>query len=208
VTSPAPLHDVLPEYVLGSLPAAEMAAIDRQVAGSPELRREVDRLMEALSAGLLAGLPPLTPAPAARDRLLAAVGGGARFADRLAGLAQMFDLPVPTMRMLLDKVDDAGAWIGGYAPGLRFFNFTPGLRHAGAGADAGFVRLEPGAAFPRHRHLGHEKTMVLEGQMRDGEKRFGPGSVIEHDEGTEHGWVTDGTTSLLVVSLHHGLQPL
>jgi putative transcriptional regulator len=149
------------------------------------------------------------PVPATgRDRLLAVLGGGQRFAGLIPRLGQMFDLPGRAVQALLDKVDDDSAWISGFAPGLRFFNFTPGPRHAAAGAEAGFVRLAVGATFPRHRHVGHEMTLVIEGQMRDDDKRFGPGSVIEHDKDTEHGWVTDGPTELLVVSVHHGLQLL
>lgn len=207
-TMPAALLEVLPDYILGTMPAAERTVLERQIAGSPELQREVDLLAEALAQGTLSGLPPLAPPGNGRARLLAAVGAGERLAAFQPRLAEVFDLPKSTIRMLLDKVDDAAAWIGGFAPGLRFFNFTPGPRHAHTGADAGFVRLAVGAAFPRHRHLGHEMTFVLEGQMRDGEKRFGPGAVIEHQEGTEHGWVTDGAHELLIVSLHHGLTPV
>ena len=201
-----PVDDQLADYVLGTLSPSEMADLDRRIAASADLRREVDLLTEAMAQ---AAVRTLVPMPATgRDRLLAVLGGGQRFAGLVPRLGQMFDLPARAVQALLDKVDDDSAWISGFAPGLRFFNFSPGPRHAAAGAEAGFVRLAVGATFPRHRHVGHETTMVIEGQMRDGDKVFGPGSVIEHDKDTEHGWVTDGPTELLVVSVHHGLQPV
>ena len=201
-----PLHEALPEYVMGTLPAADMAALDREIAVSPALRREVDRLTETLAHAALAQLQALPPPPSARERLLAAVGKGNRLAALVSRLSEVADLPAGVVRALLDKADDAATWIGGFAPGLLYFNFIPGPRHAGA--DAGFVRLEPGAKFPYHRHLGPEITFVLEGQMRDGDRVYKPGDVIERETDSEHGWQTEGDADLTIVSIHRGFQPL
>jgi putative transcriptional regulator len=203
-----PVEDLLADYILGTLSPPEMAELDRRIAASPDLRREVDLLTEAMAQAAVRTLAPVATPATGRSRLLEVLGGGQRFAGLVPRLGQLFDLPERAVRALLDKVDDESAWISGFAPGLRYFNFTPGPRHAAAGAEAGFVRLAVGAAFPRHCHLGHETTLVIEGQMRDGDKRFGPGAVIEHAKDTEHGWVNDGPTELLVVSVHHGLKLL
>jgi anti-sigma factor RsiW len=199
------LRDQLTDYVLGTLPASQMAELDRRIAASADLRREVDLLTELLAQAAVRTLEPLPVPVNGRNRLLAALGTGQRFAGLIPRLGQMLDLPARAVQALLDKVDDDGAWISGFAPGVRYFNFTPGARHAAAGAEAGFVRLGAGVSFPHHRHIGHEMTMVIEGQMRDGDKRFGAGAVIEHDRDSEHGWVNDGPGDLLVVSVHHGL---
>jgi anti-sigma factor ChrR (cupin superfamily) len=66
------------------------------------------------------------------------------------------------------------------------------------------VRMEAGARIPRHRHLGVEQCLVLEGDVRSGvvEMSAGdfncslPGSV--HDE-----LVTNGGALLLLVSPEH-----
>jgi len=63
------------------------------------------------------------------------------------------------------------------------------------------LRMEPGARIPRHRHLGVEQCLVLEGDVRSGPHRMTagdfncslPGSI--HDELT-----TDGGALLLLVS--------
>jgi anti-sigma factor ChrR (cupin superfamily) len=204
--SDRPHPERLSDYVLGVASAEDRAEIEREMAASQDLRREIDLLTEAMAEAAVSDLAPLPVPPAGRARLLAAIGSGERFAPLVARLASLFDLPAATVRALLDKIDDGAAWIGGFAPGLRFFNFTPGPRHLAA--EAGFVRLAPGAIFPRHRHLGHETTLILEGWMRDGDQRFGPGSLIEHEKDSEHGWVNDGPGDLVVVSVHHGLQPL
>jgi putative transcriptional regulator len=201
-----PLHEALPEYVMGTLPPAEMAAIEREIAASPTLRQEVDRLTESLAQAALAQMHALPPPPSVRDRLLASVGRGNRLAPLVARLSAVADLPAGAVRALLDKAEDAATWIGGFAPGLLYFNFIPGPRHAGA--DAGFVRLEPGAKFPAHRHLGHEITFVLEGQMRDGDQVFGPGDVIEREKDSTHGWQAEGADPLTIVSIHRGFEPL
>jgi len=63
------------------------------------------------------------------------------------------------------------------------------------------LRMEPGSRIPRHRHLGVEQCLVLEGDVRSGPHRMAagdfncslPGSI--HDE-----LVTDGGALLLLVS--------
>src|SRR2546421_4925358 len=63
------------------------------------------------------------------------------------------------------------------------------------------LRMEPGARIPRHRHLGVEQCLVLEGDVRSGPYQMAagdfncslPGSI--HDE-----LVTDGGALLLLVS--------
>jgi len=63
------------------------------------------------------------------------------------------------------------------------------------------LRMEPGARIPRHRHLGVEQCLVLEGDVRSGPYQMAagdfncslPGSI--HDE-----LITDGGALLLLVS--------
>ena len=63
------------------------------------------------------------------------------------------------------------------------------------------LRMEPGARIPRHRHIGVEQCLVLEGDVRSGPHRMTagdfncslPGSI--HDELT-----TTGGALLLLVS--------
>jgi anti-sigma factor ChrR (cupin superfamily) len=49
-------------------------------------------------------------------------------------------------------------------------------RESGAGAI--FLRMAPGCRYPAHRHTGGEDVLVLEGELRVGEKKFGPGDYL------------------------------
>jgi hypothetical protein len=68
----ASARDLLPEFVLGLLPPAQMAEMERLVNSSTELRREVDELRLA-SAGLADALVPVKPLRSLRWRLLGSV---------------------------------------------------------------------------------------------------------------------------------------
>jgi anti-sigma factor ChrR (cupin superfamily) len=208
----ADVQERLPEYVLGTLSPSEMQEIEALVALSPSLRREVDVLTEALS-GTASALHPLQPSAGVRARLLASLDSNAatRFAPFVAELTRLYDLSAEAIRALLARVDDAAAWLT-FAPGIRYQHFLPGPRLLGApGVEAGLVRLSPGTTFFRHRHLaGPEVTFVLQGTMRDGDRRFGPGSVLTREPGSVHDYAAEhaaGGEDLVIVVLHHGIEP-
>jgi hypothetical protein len=46
--------------------------------------------------------------------------------------------------------------------------------------NSGFVRYEPGAFHPRHRHDFAQVWYILEGTFRIGERSCGPGTVVYH----------------------------
>ena len=48
------------------------------------------------------------------------------------------------------------------------------------------VRLPGGRAFPAHRHLGTETTLLLAGGLQDGPAHLHPGDWIAHGPGTLH----------------------
>lgn len=49
------------------------------------------------------------------------------------------------------------------------------------------MRLKKGMPFPRHRHLGNERVLILEGGYFDDQQRwYGPGDVHDMTEGTLH----------------------
>jgi anti-sigma factor ChrR (cupin superfamily) len=202
------VQERLPEYVLGTLSPAEAREMDALVAASPALRREVDLLTEAL-AGAASTLRPITPSPSLRARILASADRPERpFEPFVAQLAQLFDLTGGAIRALLARIDHPATWHT-YAPGIEYQHFPPGPRRAAAaGVEAGLVRLGAGVRFFRHRHLaGSETTFVLQGTMRDGERLAGPGSVTVHEEGTVHDYSASEDGPLVIVVLHHGIEP-
>ena len=198
------LIDLVPEYVLGTLPEAQARQIEAERLSSPALAREIDEILASF-AGVADALPPVEPDPEVRARLLRSLGGVERFAPFVARLSGLLDLATGTVRALLARIDDPAAWEPGL-PGMHLQHFQAGPRLATA--DAGFVRLQPGTAFPRHRHLGPEVTLVLEGGMRDGDKVYGPGDVLEMAEGSVHTYSATTERDLVIVTVHTGIMPL
>jgi hypothetical protein len=200
----ARLHDDLAAYVLGILPETEQRALDRALAESPELRRELAAVRETLG-GTADAIGKVKAPAAGRARLLAALDGGARFAPFLHDLMRHFDLAAARMRELFDKVDDPASWEPGPLPGIAVMHFAGG---PGALArDTGFVRLPRGLQFPYHRHVGHEVNYVMEGAVRNGDGRlFLPGEAIEMTAGTEHEFSIPEDADALIAVVQDGFE--
>ena len=199
----AELHDRLPEYVLGTLPAAEQAALSTEIDASPELQREVDHLTEAL-AGSVSALAPVAPSAAARARLVDALAGPDRFRPFFAELARRFDLTIDAIRGLVARIDDPAAWEGSPWPWIKLIHFAGGP--ALGAADAGFVRVKAGTTFPRHSHEGPEFAFVLEGTMIKNGRRYHAGDVDEVPEDEVHEYSVGPESDLVVMVWHHGIR--
>jgi anti-sigma factor ChrR (cupin superfamily) len=196
--------DDLPEYVLGTLPDSERRALEAELAASPELRRELDLVREALGSAATPAVTESAPAPA-RSRLLAALVTGDRYSPFLADLCRHFDLAAERVRQLLHAIDDAASWEAGPLPGIQVMHFP-----AGPGAvaqDTGFVRLPRGLQFPYHRHVGNEVNYVLEGAVRNGDGRlFVAGEAIEMEPGTEHEFSIPEDADALIAVVQAGFE--
>ena len=202
----AAVRDLLPEFVLGALSPEDSESVARALAGSPELQAEADQLSQLLTQ-LPENLAPVAPSSAARSRLLAAVDTSERFSPFVDTLSRLLDMAADSVRQLLARVDDATTWEPGL-PGMLYQHFNPGPRLVGV--DAGLIRLEPGTSFPRHRHVaGNVITFVLEGSMiDDGERSYGPGSVVTHEQDSVHGYAATGDRPLTIIVVNHGIQPV
>jgi hypothetical protein len=159
---------------------------------------------EALAA-LALSLPPEPPPPGLRERVLAALPQASRFdalVDRVAG---MIDLGADAVRGLLAKIDDPAGWEDGPPPArLYHLPYGPAL----AGVDVGFVRVPAGAAFPRHRHLGEERVLVLQGGYVDSDGTVvRRGDVDPKPAGSEHAFTAlPGTDLVYLVVLRAGVD--
>ena len=143
------------------------------------------------------------PPTRARARLLDAVDSSGRFALMLEAIHRLTDLAGDALAALLRRLDEPGGWIEG-APGVHYFHFSPGP--AAAAPEAGIVRLRPGATFPRHRHIGDEVSLILDGVLiDDAGRRHGPGSVIPSAAGSEHAYTAGTGRDLVIVSMHGGI---
>jgi quercetin dioxygenase-like cupin family protein len=115
--------------------------------------------------------------------LAAAVGG--RFAHFATAFASIFDVAIERAVQLLDWIDDASRWEPGPLAGTALIHFPAGP--ACAGADTGFVRVEPGVLFPWHEHNGEETNLVLQGACLDSNgTTYSRGEVFVNQGDTEH----------------------
>lgn len=199
-------RDRLPELLLGLLPEDEARALAAEVAGSPELQREAAAVADTLAGPVAGSLLPIAPSPRARARLLDSLAGPERFQPFVAEIARRFDLAADTVRALLARIDDALAWEPAPMPWVQLIHFQGGP--ASGAVDNGFVRVAAGAVFPRHRHLGPEMTFVLEGTMIDGDRRYGPGEVVEWPVDTQHGYRAGPERDLVIMVGYNGIEPL
>lgn len=181
------VRELLPLYALGILEADEMRAVERAIASDAALATELASYQD--SASLL--VTPVTPAAEVKSRLLASVGGG-RFERFAARMAQLYDVTVDKARELLGLIERKASWEEEQG-GISLVHFSGGPAYVGA--DCGFVRLEPGAIFPPHKHLGEEAMFVLQGHVRDAStgRLLGPGDEVSQVEGSEHHLICEGT---------------
>ena len=60
------------------------------------------------------------------------------------------------------------------------------------GGSAVLIRLEPGRGYVRHRHLGPEDVLVLQGGYRDERGAYTAGATVHYPADTSHGPVALG----------------
>lgn len=136
--------------------------------------------------GLLSlALEPSAPPTDLRSRLLARIGGPDRFLPFLDRLVTLFDLPEADTRRELDAILDPEAEWEEMVPGCTFRDFDGGP--ALGEAHAGLIRLQPGTAFPNHRHVGEERVLMLQGRVVDETAReYRAGDTVVMDDGSAH----------------------
>lgn len=182
----------------------------RHPAELPELLREARpnddlQLAEALSALVP---PAKAPPQLLRERLLATVARPRlRYAPLFAKLTELFDLDDTHLAALFERAATAQAWTDSQIPGTRLLHLLGGPRVAAA--DNGLVRLTAGTRFPRHRHLGLERVLVLEGGYRDEQdgRLYLAGDWHEMPAGTSHAYTALAERDLLfAVSVVAGVE--
>ena len=171
-------------YALGALDAEETRMFEQRLANDETLRAEL-RSYEPVLAELSLAVPEVAPPPHLRAQLLAHIAAPAPKSQPAVALSAEFSLradAVPWQRMS-DKVFCK----------LLFTDPQSGMVTT-------LVKLEPGGYLPRHRHLGVEQSLVIEGDCRVNGEVFYPGDFRVRASATEDSMVTTdhGTTILLI----------
>jgi quercetin dioxygenase-like cupin family protein len=172
-----------PPMTPGLVAADELPEIASEVAVNAALGDDLAELFATISA---LEVPDDDGVAVGRARLLAAVTQGAeRYAPLFRKLTEFFDLSVEALRAVFARAELESEWTPGPLPWVTLFHLDGGPRVAGL--DTGLVRLKKGMPFPRHRHVGPERVMILSGGYHDHDHRwYGPGDLHVMDVGTEH----------------------
>ncbi len=195
------IRELLPLYALGILEADEATIVEQAIVRDAALAVELASYQSAAERLVV----PESPGPEVKARLLASVGGG-RFESRTSRMASLFDVSVERARELLALIERPASWTL-EMPGIALVHFDGGAAYAAA--DCGFIRLEPGAVFPSHRHVGDEVSVVLQGRLRDAAsgRVHQPGDELVQAAGSHHELVCEGSEPCIFAArAMHGIE--
>ena len=147
-----------------------------------EMRGLTDPSPDAVAGSALEAEAPAALANDALARVMATIDlGEASVRNRRSARPDPVVIRLP--RVLQQYVRDAEAakgWSSGL-PGIRSLTLDlPGS------VKAEILRIDAGAATPRHTHRGREYTLCLIGGFSDGRGSYGPGDISEADASVEH----------------------
>ncbi len=151
--------------------------------------------------------PSRQPSPNLRARLLQQATHEGRLSRFAETAAEMLDLTSEAAQALLDRIDDPSVWSPGLAPAMTLFHVQGGPRVQGA--ITGFVRIESGAGFPDHEHLGDEEVLIIQGTCLDSieGKVYRPGDRVRMASGSAHSFeVRPGPAFLYLAVVFNGIR--
>lgn len=145
-------------YALGALQGSDLAAFESHLAACESCRRVVADHGAALGRVTASlAMPPADP----------------RLRDQVLDLALAPELPLDLASYAWQEV----------VPGVRLHVLK---EEPARGMRACLVWAKPGARHPRHRHLGDENILVLQGAIRDERGSYGPGQICRSRPGSKH----------------------
>jgi len=164
----------------------------------PALVAPLERLPELLE--------PVAVSPDGLERLMSAVAEPPlRYAPFFERLANHWDLPEADVRALLEQSRAPSAWRRAPLPGLELLKVKGGPKLAGT--EAYLARFAAGMTFPKHRHLGHEAVLILEGSYTDSSGTlYRSGDVHHMHGGTEHTFTVAPDEPCVAAAVHRGIR--
>lgn len=176
------LRETASLHALGLLEGDEALAFSSHLDQCRACRDEVRQQNEIVSQ-LSLGVPPHTPPPELRNRVL----------DGL-----------PKREYVLARGTD-GCWVPFGVPGIEV---KPLADNRAAGTRTFLLRLAPGAVLPAHGHRAAEHCYVLEGDVFDHEHSLKAGDYELRLPGSGHASVsTNAGAVVLIVAGRHDEHP-
>ena len=191
-------HDELIARLLAGEDPAGLASDD------PAELEELARSLELLSLAA----EPMSPGSELRSAIVDAAADTPGLEGFVRRTAEFFQIDESKARAVLASIADVDAdpWFDDAVPGVR-------LRQVDAGASIAdatclLVYMQPGVAYPTHRHLGDEWCLFLQGRGLEGGRERNPGDLVLNPGGSEHLNLASAADSAFVfgVVLHEGLE--
>lgn len=211
--SARPSDERIAEYALGLLSEEEAAEIKALVAEDRALRLEVESYEQA-SADLAMLMPSALDASDGKEpalspsKLLADANSPERFTPFVDEMVRLTEMSAAHAKKMLAQIDTDQGWDPPSIPGADIMHID-GDSPRSDGAEVGFVRLAPGATFPRHSHDGDEDYLVLQGACRDSNGRvYGAGDRVLNPAGSDHSFETIGNRPFIFVVVSRGISIL
>lgn len=195
------MTEELPEYVFETLAAPRLKSVERHLKTCAACSAKVRSLRQA-AGGLALSVPAVAAPLGALDRIRGELSGGGRFGHFTPQVAELFDLPARDVRPLFDKLLIPSSWEEGPAPGIGMIPVNAGPKHAGA--FSAFVKIPTGVLFPKHRHVGLEVNLVIQGGFRERGKEVWRGDLVREASGTSHDQLGLPGIDCIVAAVLHG----
>lgn len=202
------LRDQAAAYVLGSLAEDEARRYRVHLAVCATCSGEVADV-ERVTGELASIAPETAPPPGLWDRVLARA--------REIGAPADADAPATSQiwktwaeddatRAPFTYVDEGGAFEPTAQPGISARKLFVDREHDRVTM---LVRMQPGTAYPPHRHAGPEDCYVIAGDLADGARVLHAGDYVRAAPGSTHGVQSTekGCLLLIVSSLGDELVP-
>jgi anti-sigma factor ChrR (cupin superfamily) len=153
-------------YALGALSQHEARAFEALLSeGDPDSQNDL-RSFESVAAALALDAPEAAPPAEAKNRLFARLAQENNSAQSAAS---------PALNQALKEIfhvrADEGKWRQ-FSEGVEakiLFN------DKARGSVSTLLKLQPGAEIVRHRHVGIEECLVLQGDFHIGDEEYSPG---------------------------------
>lgn len=177
-------------YAMGTLPEEEALAFRQHLEAGCEICEAEIQNYKPLVEKLAFGAPPTEPPPAVRDRLFEEI--------RKPQSPRLVPAPVkPVLGESLTIRADEGEWVEKWQGVFikRLF------KDPAKGTVTTLYKLMPGASLPKHRHIGAEECLVLEGDYHINGEVLGAGDYhCALPDSVDETLYTIGGTMFLLVS--------
>lgn len=171
-----PDSETLAEYALGALAPGMELLVSGHLTYCAECRRKAEQF-EALGGAALDGLESTEISSPSLDATLAMLDGAEEPEPVLRRSPSVFPA---ALRPYLPEDEEKIEWTF-RLPGIYEHEL------AGFGNESvSLLKAKPGAKMLSHTHHGEEATLILAGQMRDGDRVLSKGDVAQADHDHDH----------------------